>query len=294
MSEAYWQSVRNSGMPVPTERPIADSAAELIAMLGDSRPHVRDSLVLRILSTWLASGAFDQSLAAFGDGILPGLERGLGTDGDDTVYRRSYSALLLAHVLGRDNTSYVLDETTVMRWGDRASNWLLHERDHRGWTGGQGWAHSIAHGADFIAAIGSSRHCGGPELRVLLDVVADRLVESTHYAWRHGEHDRLAYATMTILRRNQVEWDAIETWSQRLGAALQPSQTRGHSEWPTPTAGNVSGFLRSLQLQLAMGVHDRPELTGENSILADQPTHRSDIVLTVLDQVRAGDSWVFR
>lgn len=116
MSEAYWQSVRNSGMPVPTERPIADSAAELIAMLGDSRPHVRDSLVLRILSTWLASGAFDQSLAAFGDGILPGLERGLGSDDDDTVYRRSYSALLLAHVLGRDNTSYVLDETTVMRW----------------------------------------------------------------------------------------------------------------------------------------------------------------------------------
>lgn len=293
MSEAYWLAVRDSGMVVPTERPLADSAAELVAMLGDPRPDIRDSLVVSILTSWLSSGAFDDSLAALGDGVLPGLRRGLGDDGEPSVYRRSYSALLLGRIIGRDNFQHNLDSATVLRWGDGAANWLATERDHRGWTFGHGWAHAIAHGADFLSALASSRHVATVELSVLLELIADRLCTYTSYAWRHNEPDRLALAVMTIFYRNLVDLPTIEDWLERIGSALAPPQDWSTAEWPTPVAHNILAFLRSLQLQLAVGVNARAEFNGQLRF-PDQPDHRSDIVLLVLDQLRAADPILYR
>lgn len=294
MSESYWQAVRDSGMVVPSERPLAESAAELVAMLGNPRPQIRDSLAYRMLVEWLSSGAFDQTLAAMGDGLLPGLRQGLGNDSDDSVYRRSYSALLLAHIIGRDNHYELLDASTVIRWGDAASSWLVRERDHRGWTHSQGWAHAVAYGADLVTALASSRHFAEHELAVLMEVISDRLTEQTRYTWRHTEPDRLAFAVMTVLHRDVLETQAIESWLQRLGSAIHAHPEDSSGEWPTSTAHNISAFLRALQLQLSIGVNHRPALNGHLPAFTGRPRDRSDIVLSVLDQIRTAAPWLYR
>lgn len=284
MSQAYWQAVRSAGHDLPTDRPLDELTAELVEMLGHPDPQLREDLAYPVLTTWLQRGVYDELLAGLGDGLLPGLQLGLGEDGDPSVVRRSYSALLLAEVVGRDNATQLLTSETVLGWGDAATSWYVREADHRGWIPDVGWAHAIAHGADLLAALARSRHFGPLELTVLLDVVADRVLAPTAYAWRHGEDDRLAHAVMTLLHRDALDLHLVEPWLARLGAGLQPPRTRGHltTEWPTPAARNTSAFLRALHLQLALG-------SGN-----EQPAHRADLILAVLDQIRAESPWLYR
>lgn len=271
-------------MAVPDDRALEDSTAELVEMLGHPSPRIREDLAYPILTTWISRGIFDLLLTGLGDGLLPGLRYGLGHDGDTSVLRRSFSALMLAEVVRRDNEVQVVAPATVLNWGDAATHWYTSELDHRGWIPELGWAQSIAHGADLLAALAGSRHLGPDELRVLLEVVSDRVLAPTPYIWRHGEDDRLAYAVMRVLHRNAVEPDGVEKWLSRLGDGIQPPRTRGHvhTEWPSPSVRNASAFLRALHLQLALG--------GEPA----HPAHRADLLLAVLDQIRAESPWLYR
>lgn len=296
MSEAYWQSVMQQGMDVPTDRPLNESTVDLVEMLGHPNPRWREDLAYPLLTTWITRGTFDSLLSGLGDGIVPGLRYGLGHDGDMSVLRRSYSALMLAEIIGRDNNEHLMSAASVLEWGDHATAWYVREQDHRGWIPEQGWANAIAHGADLLAALARSRHFGRLELTVLLDVIADRVLTPTAYIWRHGEEDRLAYAVMTLLHRNALDPGIVEPWLARLGDGIKPPRTRGHleAEWPPPAVRNTSSFLRALHLQLALGVQGRDDLKADAELFAEQPAHRADLLLAVLDQIRAEQPWLYR
>ena len=295
MAEAYWQAVLTGGLHVPPDRPLDDLTAELVAMLGDPDPRRRDGLAYPVLATWISNGVYDDLLLGLGDGITVGLRHEIGSDGDDSVLRRSFSALILAEVVRRDNETRLLSGDIVLRWGDRATSWFVRERDLRGWVPGRGWAHAVAHGADLVGQLARSRHFGPLELTVLLDVVADRLLQPTSYVWRHDEDDRLAYAVMTVLHRNVVSFGVLEAWVARLGTGIRrnPPRGQGGTEWPTAVAANTGAFLRALHVQLALGVRGRDDLSSDQQLFADAPAQRADLMLAVLDQLRAASPWLF-
>ena len=131
---------------------------------------------------------------------------------------------------------------------------------------------------------------------MLLDVIADRVLQPTSYIWRHGEEDRLAFAVMTLLHRNALDPGIVEPWLARLGAGIMLPRTRGHieAEWPSPSVRNTSSLLRALHLQLALGVQGRADLRSDAELFAEQPAHRADLILAVLDQIRAESPWLYR
>ena len=216
MSTAYWQQVRSAEMQVPTDRPLADLTAELTTMLGSTDPVERDEFAYPILATWISEGVYDDLLVGLGDGMTAGLTQGLGESGTDSVFRRSFSALVLAE---RDNAELLLPPVKILDWGDRVTGWLVRERDVRGFVPDRGWAHAIAHGADALAVLAASPHFGMTELTVLLDVIADRVLMETSTPLTSGEPDRLALATMAVLRRRLVPLRIIEPWLARISAA---------------------------------------------------------------------------
>jgi len=250
MSTAYWQQVRSAEMRVPTDRPLADLTAELVTMLGSTDPVERDEIAYPILATWISEGVYDDLLAGLGDGMAAGLTRGLGESGTDSVFRRSFSVLVLAECIERDNTEGRLPAGKILEWGDRLTGWLVRERDVRGFVPEQGWAHAVAHGADALGALAGSSHLGLNELTVLLDVVADRVVLETPAPLSSGEPDRLAAATMSILRRRLVPLRIIEPWLARLTAAATDPGAPGSD--PYLVTGNPEAFLRALHLQVAL------------------------------------------
>jgi len=179
MSGSYWEQVRATGLLVPADRPLDDLTAELTRMLGDPDPAIRDGHAYPTLATWISRGVYDDLLIGLGDGMAAGLGVGLGETGTDTVFRRSFSALVLAECIARDNDRPLVPGGKVLEWGDRLATWLLRERDLRAFVPQHGWAHAIAHGADALAILAASPHLATPELTVLLDVVADRVLTAT-------------------------------------------------------------------------------------------------------------------
>jgi hypothetical protein len=272
MSIGYWDQVQAAGFEVPSDRPLDDLTAELTTMLGSTRPEVRDGTAYPALATWIDNGVYDDLLVGLGDGMVAGLSVGLGESGTDTVFRRSFSALIVAECLERDNSQHLLPGGKVMEWGDRLATWFLTERDTRGFVPGKGWAHAVAHGADALGALGESPHLAGAEHAVLLDILAERLVQQpADEPLGSGEPDRIAAAAMVILRRNTLGVDALEAWVHRIGAAGNPFVGPVDHDPFAPTAA-PQAFLRALFVHL--------------SLAPDPPTVRPDLLLVVIEALR--------
>lgn len=250
MPGSYWKQVHASGLAVPQDRPLDDLTAELTRMLGDTNPEARDGTAYPTLAAWVGRGVYDDLLSGLGDGMAAGLGVGLGERDTDSVFRRSFSALVLAECIERDNARSLLPPAKILDWGDRVTGWLVRERDVRGFIPGRGWAHAVAHGADAVGMLAESPHFGLNELTVLLDVIADRLLLETPVPLTSGEPDRLALATMTILRRRLVPLRIIEPWLARLTAAATPTGSTEHD--PYLTTANPEAFLRALHIQVAL------------------------------------------
>jgi hypothetical protein len=269
MFSAYWGKVLEDDHSVPTDRPLADLTAELTQMLGDPDPYVRDDIAYPTLCAWIKRGEYDDLLPGLGDGMAAGLRTGLGQSGTDSVFRRSFSALILAECIARDTDRPLVPGGKVLEWGDRIATWILEEQDLRGFVPGKGWAHAVAHGADALATLGRSPHVGKAELNVLLDVIAERLALPVTQLFVHGEPDRLASATMALLRRDRMPVETLESWVSRLGQIARRRSSNGD---PYLVSGNTEAFLRALYLQLALG--------------PNPPAVRADLLLLLVDELR--------
>lgn len=291
MRKSYWERVVADGYRVPHGAALNDLTSELVAMLGDADPHVRDDIACSILTTWTNEGVYDELLGGLGDGLLHGLRSGLGDDGAPTVLRRSLSAMVLGGVVRRDNAVQVLPATTLLTWADRGVAWLLAERDLRGWVPGIGWIQAMSHGADLIASLAASRYFARDELTVLLDVIVERLLAETDYRLVSGECDRLAYATMSLLHRNLIPVEVLESWLDRLATAWAPPLEPGERE--SPVRANCVAYARALHLQLLLGVTGTPT---QNIIgtPGDTPTCRPDLLIALQRALRTSAPTVFR
>ena len=147
---------------------------------------------------------------------------------------------------------------------------MLREQDLRGWVEGKGWAHAIAHGADALGALAGSPHLGPNELQVILEVLTERAT-SAGPRFVSGESDRLAAATLSVIRRNRLPLERLEPWLRDLGDAATVRMDRQESD-PFAEAGNADAYLRALYLQLVFG--SRP------------PELRADLVLLVVDVLK--------
>jgi len=272
MSGSYWRNVHAEGLAVPSDRPLDELTAELTRMLGDPDPAQRDGTAFPALTTWIERGVYDDLLAGLGDGMAAGLLVGIGDRDSDSVFRRSFSALVLGECIARDNARPLLPGGKILDWGDRLTTWLLRERDLRGFVPTKGWAHAVAHGADTLAILAASPHLATPELTVLLDVVADRLLLPVDRVFSSGEPDRLAFATIAILRRNVVPLRVLEPWIARIAATAGIRSSYDDRD-PYLAGGNAEAFLRALYLQLSLGA--RP------------PQVRSDLLLVVVDALKS-------
>jgi hypothetical protein len=271
MTRAYWSQVKASGLAVPDDRPLAELTTELTTMLGSPDPHMRDGLAYPALATWVDRGVYDDLIVGLGDGMAAGLTVGLGEEGTDSVFRRAFSVLVLAECIDRDNQEGLVPAAKLLEWGDQIASWYLRERDVRGYVPGKGWAHAVAHGADAVGVLARSPHFGRNELTVLLDVIGDRVLAPVDAPFVHGEPDRMALATMTVLRRNIVPLSVVEPWVARIAAGAK--HVPGGDVDPFLPTANAEAFLRALHLQLA--------------IAPTPPDIRPDLLLVAMSALRS-------
>lgn len=282
LDPGFWEDVLARGAAVPSGRRLDDMTVELVELLGELDPHLRDDLALTVLRRWISGGVYDDLLPAVGDGITEGLRPGLGEDGTPSVLRRSFSARVLAAVIDRDNVLHGMHREAVLRWGDRGLSWLLAERDLRGHVPGAGRAHAMIHAGALLRALALSRHLQADGLGVLLDATADRLLHPTEHQFAGGEGDHLAYAAMVMLHRDSIDLAQVQAWIARLAGGWASS---GELDGPmSPQAANAISFTRALHLQLLLGV--RPAPGGPAAAFAGPPAARVDVLAALQAALR--------
>jgi hypothetical protein len=241
---------------------VRELTPELLSWLGSSDAELRDRFAYPILTAWIERGQYGpDELRGIAGQMLNDLGQGLGEAGTDSVFLRSFSALILMEVVARDNAEPFLDQADVHELLAGSLDYLRRERDLRGWVEGPGWAHAVAHTADLLMMLSRSRHLGAAELAALLDGVADRLLTPTDTVFLYQEDERLAYAVLNVLRRRLLDHGSVSRW---LGRFARPP---GYESWQPVYAEaglsvarvNVTSFLRSLYFQLLLTESPPPD-----------------------------------
>ncbi|MCX6099468.1 MAG: hypothetical protein NTX69_05580, partial [Candidatus Bipolaricaulota bacterium] len=103
MNREEIQSIADSNFEIPSGRDLALVTGDLLPLLGSTDSHLREG-TLEILGHWGQAGRYsDAELRAIGGQMAENLAVGLGESGTDTVFLRSFSALILEMVVQADD-----------------------------------------------------------------------------------------------------------------------------------------------------------------------------------------------
>jgi hypothetical protein len=217
MDKAFWQSILDADEAVPEGRTVAELRPELLALLGSTDSELRDGVGYMLLETWLARQHYTPAeVSAMAERLATNLKVGLGERASDSVFGRSFSALVLAEIVHRDNKGALLDQRQVHTILGAALAYLPAEQDLRGYVADKGWAHAVAHTADLLWVLAQNRHLDAEDLERILDAIAAKVAASGAHVYLYNESQRLARAALGAIGRNLIETSFLTSWLGRL------------------------------------------------------------------------------
>ncbi len=256
--KAYWHAVIASDFEPLGDVPLPSLLRELSDFLSLPDPELRDAIAYRVLTQWLyvqdrVPVKLRRELVAE---WRENLSMGIGDAGTDTVFRRSFSALMLSVAVALDNQSPWLDAGEFDRLLNSALAYLRDERDTRGFDPDKGWIHSVAHTADLLKFLARSRHLAVSEQEAILTAIAGKLSRLDHVL-THGEDERLARAVVAVVARSDADRVVFDAFLEQLKPVPLPAL-------PTPAElavnQNRKHLAVSLYAMLKTGGRDDPSL----------------------------------
>jgi hypothetical protein len=264
---AYWQSIKAHDYAVPAGATAPALAAEVSGLLGSPDPELRDDLAYSILSAWIG-----QTKVLTPADIRPlittwttNLQQNVGASGDNSVLRRSFSALMLSTVALRDAAESFLTPEEHATLVDAALRYLAAERDLRGFDDQLGWIHSAAHTADLLRFLARSPRLTVPEQHAILDGIAAKMHDAS-VVFTFGEDERYARAVGQITIRADFDLDNFKRWVTRVAAPMAAGKTsvaalRSHQ--------NATNLLSKLAVLLArQPTLPKPAEAARDAVLA--------------------------
>lgn len=265
MDKAFWNAIVEKDYAVPDDHTVEALTPTLLEFLGSTDIEVRDPFGYMIFAHWMVRDKHysPDELRTLRDKLLANTQVGLGENGTDSVFLRSFSILVLSLVMYYDLQAAFLTQDEVKSLLEHTLNYFKDEQDLRGYVTGKGWAHSCAHTADVLKFIARSPMTDASDHERILNAMVDKLTLPVTYKYVHSEDERLALAVLDVLKRETLSMDAWQTWLHRF--------TEWKQSWPqdadfTATVHapwfNCKSFLRSLYFRLEL-VDDLPEPATE-------------------------------
>jgi hypothetical protein len=292
MDASFWQSILDADGAVPEGYTVAELTPELLALLDSTDAFLRDEVAFEVLAAWIARDRrySPPEMRALGDTLASNLGAGLGEQDTDSVFLRSFSALVLDKVIEADNWQPCLEEADIRRWMEQGLAYVAAEQDLRGWVPGKGWAHALAHTADLLWVLAQNRYLGASDVERIFSAIAAKVTAPTRYVYLALEDERLAWAVWAGLRRDLLDIAFLQAW---LGQIVSPFQAQRRSDIMTnPLSSNAYHnarvFLHSLYFQLALGARP-PAWYADTSFFAGAPALREQLLPLVVKALRSLD-----
>ena len=191
---------------------------EMLSNIGSTDPELRDGLIYPTICRFIEEEGFlshDQLLHILNTSLDEAhLFYKIGSERDDSVFTRSFSALAVAAALNADIT---LNYLSLEAFNDVCAQILAYlkaENDARGFIHRKGWAHSVAHGADMLAQLIRNPKFLTNNFGQILDGIKSCIFKEKFYS--DQEEERLLVAIEIALEERDIPETTIETWLKSL------------------------------------------------------------------------------
>ncbi|WP_033543039.1 DUF2785 domain-containing protein [Planococcus sp. CAU13] len=176
------------------------------------------------------------------------LFNGIGENGTDSVFTRSFTTLLIALVLYSDNESPFLTAHAVDEAKRKMIDYMEAEKDLRGFVPGKGWAHSIAHAADVFDELAKSRYADQEMYEELLDELWKKafVAESVYI---HDEEERILIPILEMVKRG-MDPEILQDRLDRLPAEMARQKEWLEEEKYWFLIANAKKFLKSFYVEM--------------------------------------------
>lgn len=172
----------------------------------------------------------------------------IGERNTDSVFTRSFSSLVIAGILANDKHECLLSKDDFMETLLKTIEYMQNEMDTRGYVEGKGWAHSIAHGADLLAAL--VRHPSFPKAyeSEILNTVSLCLYKKAIYI--DDEDERLSFVIEALIERD-LDQKELKKWITANFNVLESiSQKEGYSNNYFRTKFTIASFFKTLYFRM--------------------------------------------
>ncbi|MDR9856046.1 DUF2785 domain-containing protein [Paenibacillus sp. VCA1] len=221
---------------------------EMLRHIGSTDPELRDDLIYGTICRWTKQGKIAPAAmrtllrTAMDDNHL---FYGIGEKGTDSVFTRSFSALILPVAVYMHKQNPFLSEDELHDMKTKIIRYLALEEDLRGYVEGKGWAHAAAHAADGLESLAGLQSMTGTDLMGMLDAIRNKVCIGS-YLYMNDEDERFANAAAAVFMREIVADDDIAGWIHQM-ADVPPGGSMTESE---TLRANTKLFLRSLYFKM--------------------------------------------
>jgi hypothetical protein len=246
MKKSLRQIIKNDG-DIPKNVDIYSFSLELLDLMGDVDPELRDELAGTILYNWIVENkltdgqvkhltvkALDQNHLQYGIGTV-----------DDRVFMRTFSVLVVAAALKRHCLEAFLSQEEIINICDNVLAFYHDDVDVRGFLVDKGWAHGAAHGADALMYLCKIDEVDESKIQDILDVIKDKATID-YYGYVHEEYERMNNAVFAVIETGRLTEDYIIKWISQFGEITLSDN------YPEKIIqrSNINHFVRSLYFRV--------------------------------------------
>ncbi|KAB8138075.1 DUF2785 domain-containing protein [Gracilibacillus oryzae] len=195
---------------------------EMLNNIGSTDSELRDQLIYQTFGNLIMENYLSKEQEIH---ILEGCRKRLfyqiGVKNDDSVFTRSFSALVIVLILEKDTVNRNLADELVLKVIEDSICYVKLEEDVRGFVQDKGWAHSVAHGADLLTAavnhpcftIGYTSEC--------LDALKAALFKQkeNNLPFIDDEDERLVFVMEALITKGASE-DKLISWIKEISETL--------------------------------------------------------------------------
>jgi hypothetical protein len=214
---AFWKTIKEHNFAMPSHGSAGALALEIADLAGSTDPSLRDSCGYEILANWIYQNNLltGEQLEALRRKLVPGMIFQIGEAENDTIFRRSFSALYMSILAARDLQKPFLSDSAFKATLETALQCYANEKDLRGYVPVKGWAHATAHVADLLKFLGRNPKLSGEDQKKIIAAIAQRCgTVPSVFVW--GEDGRMAAALLSIVDRKDFDQSSFNEWFKAL------------------------------------------------------------------------------
>lgn len=248
MDKTFWTQLAENEYQIPPGHDLLDLTEELLGYLGSPDSQLRDEIAYRTFYQWInKQEIYDpEILRSMRDILIDNLFVGLRqSHNDEAVLLRSFSALVLSLIIYYDNQKPFLEQEEFDELLDAVLRYFEAEHDLRGYDNQLGWVHAVAHTADLLKFMVRSKKTVDENHEFILQSIANKLIASTDIIFVHDEDERLALTVLEIIRRGEMDFEAIVAILYQFSAWKKHNMPPEFDPKMFATHQNIKHFLRS-------------------------------------------------